>query len=57
MLLCLLGKHEQIFHRREAFLEDKNDVITERDYAEALKAYFDMEIQSEALGFNHTISI
>ena len=30
--------------------------MTEHDYAEALKTEFDMEIQSEAFGFNHTLS-
>ena len=31
--------------------------MTERDYAEAFKAEFYMEIQSEAFGFKHTLSI
>ena len=31
--------------------------MTEHDYAEALKPEFDMEIQSEAFGFNYNISI
>ena len=31
--------------------------MTERDYTEALKAEFDMEIQSEEFGFNRTLSI
>ena len=31
--------------------------MTERGYAEALKAEFDMEIQSEAFGSNRTLSI
>ena len=38
-------------------LEDMNAVMTEHDYAEALEAKFDMEIQSEAFGFNHNLSI
>ena len=38
MLLCLLGKHEYKNIIREDFLAEKNDVMTERDYAEALKA-------------------
>ena len=57
MLLCLPGKHEYTHTRNEAFLEDNNAVMIERDYAEALMAEFDMEIQSEAFGFNHTLSI
>ena len=39
------------------FLEYNSAVITERDYAEALKAKFDMQIKSEAFGSNHTPSI
>ena len=31
--------------------------MVERDYAEALKEEFDMEIESEAFGFNRTVSI
>ena len=31
--------------------------MIERNYAEALEDEFDMKIQSEAFGFNHTISI
>ena len=31
--------------------------MIERDYSEALEAEFDMEIQSEAFGFNITLSI
>ena len=57
LLFWLLGKHECQNIRRAFFLEDNNSVMAERDYAEALKAEFDMEIQSEAFGFNHTISI
>ena len=57
MLLCLPGKHEYTHTRNEAFLEDNNAVMIERDYAEALMAEFDMEIQSEAFGFNYTLSI
>ena len=57
MFLCLLGKLEWKYLRREYFLAENNDVITERDYSEALKAEFDMEIQSEAFGFNLNISI
>ena len=38
-------------------MADNNSVITERDYAEALKKEFYMEIQSAAFGFNHTPSI
>ena len=34
-----------------------NAMMIERDYAEALKSEFDMEIQSEAFGFNQTLSI
>ena len=43
--------------RNEYFLENMNYVMTEGDYAEALKAEFDMELQSEAFGFNRTLSI
>ena len=39
------------------FFDDNNSVITEHDYAEALKAEFDTEIQSETFCFNHTIFI
>ena len=52
MLLCLIGKQECKNIRNEDFLEDMNDVMTERDYAEALKAEFDMEIQLKAFGLN-----
>ena len=38
ILLCLLGKHQFKNHIREDVLTDKNDVTTERDYAEALNA-------------------
>ena len=38
ILLCLLGKHDCKNHRREAFLSENNDVMTERDYAEELKS-------------------
>ena len=41
---------------RYVFLEDNNAVMTERGYAEALKAEFDMEIQSEAFEFNDNLS-
>ena len=41
----------------ESFLEYMNAMMIERDYAEALKSEFDMEIQSEAFGFNQTLSI
>ena len=36
---------------------DNNSVMTERDYAEALKAEFYMEIQSEVFGFSPNLSI
>ena len=57
MLLCLLGKHECKKLVREGFFVNNNDVMKERDYVEALKEKNDMEIQSEAFGFNHTLSI
>ena len=38
-------------------LAENNDVMIERDYDESLEAEFDMEIQSEAFGFNHTLFI
>ena len=37
ILLCLLGKKEQIFKKR-SFLNDNNNVMTERGYEEALEA-------------------
>ena len=43
--------------RREDFLAENNNVMTERDFSEALKASFDMEIQSEAFCFNRNLSI
>ena len=43
--------------RREDFLDDNNAVMTGHDYAEVLKAEFDMEIQSEEFGFNCNLSI
>ena len=57
MLLCLLVKHKYKSLRNEASLVDINNVMTEHDYDEALKAEIDTEIQSEAFGFNHTLSI
>ena len=57
MLLCLLEKQECKNIRNEIVLADMNIVMTERDYTEALKAEFDIEIKSEAFGFNHNISI
>ena len=38
MSLCLQGKHECKKLRNEDFLEDNIAVMTEHDYAEALKA-------------------
>ena len=46
MLLCLLGRHECKNILNEAFLSDINTVMTERDYAKALKADFDMEMKT-----------
>ena len=43
--------------RNEAFLADKNSLMIEHDYFEALKAEFDMEINSEEIGFECTIPI
>ena len=40
-----------------SFFYDNNGVIKERDYAESLKINFDMEIYSEAFGFNHNLFI
>ena len=37
MLSCLLGKNECKNLRRETFWDGNNAVMTERDYAEALK--------------------
>ena len=42
MLLCLLGKHKCQNIRDEDFLSDKNYVMKERDYDEALKASYDI---------------
>ena len=57
MLLCLLGKNTLNKLRREAFLNDGTIVMTEHDYSEALKAEFEMKIQSEAFGLNQNIFI
>ena len=48
----LMQKYQKIF-----FLANNNNIMAERHYAEALKAEFETEIQSEAYDFNHTISI
>ena len=40
--------------RKTSYFSDINDVMTEHDCDEALKAEFDMEIQSEEFGFNRT---
>ena len=37
-------------------MADKNSVMSERDYDEALKSEFDMEFQSEEFGFNDNLS-
>ena len=37
--------------------DEISSFMTECDYAEALKAEFDMEIQQEVFRFNHTLSI
>ena len=42
---------------KRIFYADNNAVMIEHDYAEALKAEFDMENYSETFGFNHTLSI
>ena len=59
ILLCLLGKHDCKELRSEDILVDNNSnaAMIEHDYTEALKAEFDMEIQSESFGFNRTLSI
>ena len=57
MLFCLLGKYECKNLIREAFMEENNAVMTEHDYAEALKAEFYMEIKSGTFVFNRTLSI
>ena len=54
--MCTWQTSVQKVNKTRLFSEN-NDVITERDYAEEVKAEFDMEIQSEAFGFNHTIYI
>ena len=46
MLFFLLGKYECKNLGRVYVLADNNDVMIERDYAKALKAEFDTEIQS-----------
>ena len=53
----LLGENERKYLRREAFFSDNSAVMTEHDYVETLKAEFYMENQSEAFGFNRTLSI
>ena len=54
--MCTWQTSVQKVNKTRLFSEN-NDVITERDYAEEVKAEFDMEIQSEAFGFNNNISI
>ena len=55
MLIYLIGKHECKVLRM--LVSDNNAVMTEHSYSEALKADFDMKIQSEAFGFKLNISI
>ena len=38
-------------------MSDNNPVMKKGDYTEALKENFDMEIQPEEFGSNHTLSI
>ena len=53
--LRLLGKNECKNTRIGDCLADNNSVMTERDYSEALKVKFDMEIQSYSFGLNLTL--
>ena len=57
ILLFLFVKHECNNLMKECFLEENNDVMIDHDYAEALKAQFDTEIQSEAFDSNSNIYI
>ena len=41
--------------RNRDFWEEMNAMISERDYAEALKENFDREIQSEAFVFKQNL--
>ena len=43
--------------KKRRFFSDNNSFMTEHDYSGALKASFDMEIHSEAFGFNCSLSI
>ena len=43
--------------KKIGFLSGNTYFMTERDYAEAFKSEFDMEIHSEVFGFNCNISI
>ena len=56
MLLYLPGKMSARSWEHIVFA-DNNDVMTERDYSESLIAKLDMGIQSNAFGFNPTLSI
>eukprot|EP00957_Ditylum_brightwellii_P097580 7431586-Ditylum_brightwellii.AAC.1 len=55
--VALLGKHNDEEQRRQVFMNNKNALMTECDFAEGLKAESDIEIQSEAFGLNRSLSI
>ena len=57
MLFSCLGQYEAKKSRKDAFKANIQSVMTERDYAEGMKCEFDQEIQSEAFGYNRTLSI
>ena len=57
MLFSCLGQYEAKKSRKDAFKANPQSIMTEQDYAEALKSEFDQEIQSEAFGYNRTLSI
>ena len=57
ILFFLLGKYGWNNIINEAFLVDKNTVITDCDHAEEIKTYFDMKSQSEEFFFICTLSI
>ena len=54
---CVYQKNKSAKSYKIILLADNNDVMTERDYYEALKEDFDMENQAEAFCFNLTLQI
>jgi hypothetical protein len=57
MLFSCLGQYEAKKSRKDAFKSNPQSIMTDRDYAEGMKSEFDLEIQSEAFGYNRTLSI